>query len=72
VVMRVTWDLELERLLKERWMIKQVFNLDEVYGFDAHFQRLYPSNSHVHEKLRHPATPPRPWDRRVRGQFRYI
>ena len=51
-MLRVTWDSELDRLVKERWKIGQDFNLLEVYDFEPHFRRLYPKNAHPRDKLR--------------------
>ena len=48
-----TWDSELERLVKETWEAGQTFNIADVYKkFQAHFSRLYPSDSSVQDKLR--------------------
>lgn len=49
---RRTWKSELRKLVEQKWKVGQSFSLDEVYSFDSHFHRLYPSNSHVRDKLR--------------------
>lgn len=49
---RVTWDSELDRLVKERWRVGQCFSLLEVYDFEPRFRRLYPNNAHLRDKLR--------------------
>src|SRR5437879_4530418 len=49
---RLTWDLELDRLVRERWRVGNTLNLMDVYDFEGHFAGLYPGNVHLREKLR--------------------
>lgn len=51
-VPRRTWKSELRKLIEQKWTVGQAFSLDEVYAFAAHFEHLYPSNSHIQDKLR--------------------
>jgi len=47
-----TWDSELRDLIQQTWKSGQTFSLADVYRFENHFQRLYPSNAHIQDKLR--------------------
>jgi type II restriction enzyme len=48
----MTWDSELEQIIKRHWRPGQDFTLDEVYRHEPHFSRLYPNNRHRLQKLR--------------------
>ncbi len=48
----MTWDTELEQLVRHHWRIGQEFSLDDVYRHEAHFARLFPHNHHRLDKLR--------------------
>lgn len=51
-VVRRTWRSELTRLVQQNWKAGQTFTLANIYPFETHFQRLYPSNAHIPDKLR--------------------
>jgi glutathione S-transferase len=51
-VPRRSWDSELKKLVEQNWKVGQTFTLADIYLFEAHFKRLYPSNSHILDKLR--------------------
>jgi len=36
----------------ETWKAGQTFTVADVYGFEPHFRRIYPTNSFVQDKLR--------------------
>ena len=42
----MTWDTELEELVRHHWRVGQEFSLDDVYRHEAHFARLFPQNHH--------------------------
>jgi type II restriction enzyme len=52
LVARQTWNSELKKLVRQNWKAGQTFTLAEVYRFETHFRRLYPSNLHIPDKLR--------------------
>jgi len=48
----MSWDDELQTRLARDFSPAQEFTLDQVYGYEREFARLYPSNRHVRQKLR--------------------
>jgi hypothetical protein len=52
-VSRRTWKSELWKLIEKKWTVGQTFSLPEIYRFAPRFERLYPSNAHVPNHLRH-------------------
>jgi len=49
---RRTWKSELRKLVEQNWTVGQTFSLEEIYAFATYFERLYPSNAHIRDKLR--------------------
>ena len=45
-------EVELRKLVEQNWKAGQTFTLAEIYPFETHFRRLYPTNSHIPDKLR--------------------
>jgi len=48
----VSWKEDLDKVIKNNWNPAENFTLEEVYKFEDHFQKLYPDNNHIREKLR--------------------
>ena len=43
---------ELRERIEATWAFGEEFTLEEVYGFEEDFQRLYPNNRHIQARLR--------------------
>ncbi len=42
---------ELERLIRERFPVGKKFSTDDLRKFDAHFRRLYPTNTKIRDSM---------------------
>ena len=50
--MGTTWNDELWNQIVTTWEIGEIFTLQDVYRFEAHFAALFPRNRNVRAKLR--------------------
>jgi MoxR-like ATPase len=48
----LSWKEDLDKVIKNNWNSDETFTLEEIYKFEDDFQKLYPDNNHVREKLR--------------------
>ena len=46
------WDDDLYEVIRRDFPVGQPFTLADVYAYEDHFQKLYPDNHHVRDKLR--------------------
>ena len=48
----MAWKEEVYKVIKDNWKIRDTFTLDELYNFEDHFEKLYPENNHIRDKMR--------------------
>ena len=38
----MSWDDEVRKIVKKKWLAGQVFTVNQVYQYENHFSNLYP------------------------------